>query len=63
MGVPAQKPNKGLAFLKERLEAGKVEPVIDGRYPRSGVPEALRYFGEGRAKGKVIITAEPNHKT
>jgi Zinc-binding dehydrogenase len=28
------------------------------RYPLSEVPEALRYIGEGHAKGKVIITVE-----
>jgi NADPH:quinone reductase-like Zn-dependent oxidoreductase len=50
------KPNKDLAFLKELLEAGKVVPVIDRRYPLSEVPEALRYLGEGLVLGKVVIT-------
>jgi len=45
-----------LAFMKELFEAGKVKPVIDRHYPLSEVPEALRYFGEGLAKGKVVIT-------
>jgi NADPH:quinone reductase-like Zn-dependent oxidoreductase len=31
-------------------------PAIDRRYPLSEVPEALRYLGEGRTKGKVVIT-------
>ena len=56
------KPNKGLAFMKELLEAGKVLPVIDRRYPLSEVPEALRYFGEGQARGKIVITLEHNNK-
>jgi len=56
MGILALKPNKDLAFMKELLEAGKVIPVIDRHYPLSEVAEALRYFGEGRAKGKVVIT-------
>jgi len=56
MGFLAHKPNKDLAFMKELLEAGKVVPVIDRRYPLSEVAEALRYFGEGHAKGKVVIT-------
>ncbi len=47
-----------LAFITELCEAHKVVPVIDRRYPLSEVPEALRYLGEGRAKGKVIITME-----
>ena len=46
--------------MKELLEAGKVVPVIDRRYPLSEVAEAFRYFGEGRAKGKVVITLENN---
>ncbi len=56
MGVLMHKANKGLDSMKELLEAGKVVPVIDRRYPLSEVPEALRYFGEGHAKGKVVIT-------
>jgi len=33
-------------------------PVIDKRYSLSEVPEALRYFGEGHARGKIVITVE-----
>ncbi|MFC2048368.1 NAD(P)-dependent alcohol dehydrogenase [Chloroflexota bacterium] len=58
IGVLMHKPNKDLAFLKELLEAGKVVPVIDRRYPLSEVAEALRYFGEGHAQGKVVITLQ-----
>ncbi len=63
MGILMHKPNKDLAFMKELFEAGKVKPVIDKRYPLSEVPEALRYFGKGHAKGKVVITLEHNNKT
>jgi NADPH:quinone reductase-like Zn-dependent oxidoreductase len=63
MGILMLKPNKDLAFMKELVEAGKVKPVIDKRYPLSEVPEALRYFGKGEAKGKVVITVENNDKT
>jgi len=46
---------KDLIAITELCEAGKIIPVIDRRYPLSEVPEALRYVGEGRAKGKVVI--------
>jgi NADPH:quinone reductase-like Zn-dependent oxidoreductase len=47
-----------LVFLKDLLEAGKVVPVIDRRYPLSAAAEALRYLAEGHAQGKVVITVE-----
>jgi 2-desacetyl-2-hydroxyethyl bacteriochlorophyllide A dehydrogenase len=46
-----------LLFVKELLEAGKVVPVIDRRYPLSETAEAIRYLEEGHARGKVVITA------
>jgi NADPH:quinone reductase-like Zn-dependent oxidoreductase len=45
-----------LRFLQELLDAGKIKPVIDRRYELSEAPEALRYLGEGHARGKVVIT-------
>jgi len=50
--------HKDLVFLKELLEAGKVVPVIDRRYPLSDVPRAIRYLEEGHAQGKIVITIE-----
>ncbi len=56
-----QKPNqRDLVFMKELIEAGKVKSVIDRRYTLSEVAEALRYYEEGHARGKVIITLEHN---
>ena len=52
----ALKPNKDLVHVREMFEAGKVVPVIDGRYGLADVPEAFRYFGSGRHKGKIVIT-------
>jgi len=54
---------KDLIFLKELLEAGKVVPVIDRRYPLSGVAEAFRYLEEGHAQGKIVITVEHSKDT
>lgn len=53
------RPNrKDLVFMAELCASGKIVPVIDRRYPLREVPDALRYLGEGRSKGKVIITLE-----
>jgi NADPH:quinone reductase-like Zn-dependent oxidoreductase len=48
---------KDLVFLKELIEAGKVVPVIDRRYPLSDAAEALRYLEERHAQGKVVLIA------
>jgi NADPH:quinone reductase-like Zn-dependent oxidoreductase len=57
MSTFVTKPNqRDLVFVKELLEAGKVVPVIDRRYPLSEVAEAIRYLEKGHARGKVIIT-------
>jgi NADPH:quinone reductase-like Zn-dependent oxidoreductase len=57
MRILAVRPNlEDMVYITELCEAGKVAPVIDRRYPLSEVPEALRYLGEGRTKGKVVIT-------
>lgn len=52
----ALKPNKDLAYLNERFEAGELVPVIDGPYRLSEGAEALRHFGAANHTGKVIIT-------
>ncbi|HEY0557070.1 MAG TPA: DUF6000 family protein [Thermoanaerobaculia bacterium] len=44
-----------LASVKELLDAGKLAPVIDRRYPLSEVAEALRYLEEGHARGKIVL--------
>jgi NADPH:quinone reductase-like Zn-dependent oxidoreductase len=44
-----------LAPLVELCQAGKLATVIDRRYRLTEVPQALRYLGEGHAKGKVVV--------
>jgi NADPH:quinone reductase-like Zn-dependent oxidoreductase len=57
MGSFLQRANqKDLVFVKELLEAGKVKPVIDKQYSLNEVAEAFRYFEQGHAQGKVVIT-------
>ena len=45
-----------LAALNELIEANKVTPIVDRRYPLCETPEAIRYLKEGHARGKVVIT-------
>jgi len=52
----AKRSKEDLTLLKELMEAGKITPVIDRRFPLREVPEAIRYLGEGHARGKVVIT-------
>jgi len=61
-GVSAKIDQKDLGLLKELIEAGKVKPVIDRRYPLSEAAEALRYLGAGHARGKVVITVGHSSK-
>ena len=49
---------KDLVVLKELLEAGKVVPVIDRRYPLSDAPKALGYLEQRHARGKIVLTVE-----
>jgi len=59
MGNLSMKSNRDdLIFVKELIEAGKVKSVIDRSFPLSETAEALRYYGEGRSLGKVVITVE-----
>ncbi|MFP3727988.1 NAD(P)-dependent alcohol dehydrogenase [Priestia filamentosa] len=47
---------KDLNYIKELLDNGKVKPIIDKRYKLNEVTEAFKYFQEGHAQGKVVIT-------
>ena len=53
-----EEPNqKDMAFLMDLMEAGKIKVVIDRIFPMSEGAEALRYLGQGHARGKVVIKA------
>ena len=56
--LAVQRNRKDLEYITELCASGKIVPAIDRRYLLSEVPEALRYLGEGHAKGKVVITVE-----
>jgi len=54
---------KDLVSLRVLLEAGKIVPVIDRRYPLSDAAEALRYLEERHAQGKIVLTVEHGNAT
>ncbi|MEK6190727.1 MAG: NAD(P)-dependent alcohol dehydrogenase [Chloroflexota bacterium] len=58
LGIAYWKPfnPEDVATLTELLEARKIAPVIDRRFPLEEVPQALRYVEDGHALGKVVIT-------
>jgi NADPH:quinone reductase-like Zn-dependent oxidoreductase len=47
-----------LKFLSDLMAEGKVTPFVEKTYPMAETPEALRYFNEGHARGKLVIIVE-----
>jgi NADPH:quinone reductase-like Zn-dependent oxidoreductase len=54
----AQTNKDDLNVLRDLMEAGKLTPVIDRRYPLAETAQAIGYLEQGHAKGKVIITVD-----
>ena len=55
--VSAHVATTDLKFLSNLIEAGKVRPRIDRRYPFAEIPAAITYLERGHARGKVVVGA------
>jgi NADPH:quinone reductase-like Zn-dependent oxidoreductase len=45
-----------LDVIRELLESGQVKPVVEKRYELGEAADALRYLGEGHARGKIVVS-------
>ncbi|MET0740769.1 MAG: NAD(P)-dependent alcohol dehydrogenase [Candidatus Nanopelagicales bacterium] len=50
-----------LVAMNELVEAGRVTPLIDRVYPLERAPQAMRYFGDGKALGKVVVSVRAGY--
>jgi NADPH:quinone reductase-like Zn-dependent oxidoreductase len=53
--VSAHVTTKDLEHLSDLIEAGKVRPQVDRRYPFAEIPTAIAYLEQGHARGKVVV--------
>ena len=63
MHVVGYKPNKDAAYLVELFEAGRIKLAIDRCFPLEETADAFRYFGEGRFKGKIVVTVAHDNES
>ncbi len=55
--VSAHVTTKDLELLTDLIEAGKLRPRIDRRYPFAEIPAAIAYLEQGHGRGKVVVVA------
>ena len=63
MHLVGYKANKDSKYLAELFESGKLRPIVDKCFPLEKTADAFRYFGEGRFKGKIVVTVQAKTET
>lgn len=48
--------NEDMNLLAEFLETEKLKPFVEETYPLSQTAEAMRRFGQGHVRGKIVVT-------
>ena len=54
-GLITKGSGEQLAFIKDLIDRGKLQPVIDKVFPFAEVAAAQEYSKAGRAKGKIVL--------
>jgi len=50
------KPNEGLDYICKCYEKQHIKCLVDGPYPLESGAKMLQYFGDGKHKGKIVLT-------
>lgn len=56
MGILGVNPHQDLEGLAQLVTRGTITPIIDRKFPLEEAATAVRLVGEGKAKGKLILT-------
>ena len=54
--IVSLKVNKVLSFINGLYEEGKIKTIIDGPHKFRELPKLIQYFGDGKHKGKIVIS-------